>query len=189
MMLLPHFPGYRHCARAMALSAILLSACGEGATGPDDGNGNPDLGAIVVSPQTATVVIADSVKLTAAVTDSNGQPISGIVTWTSSNESRATVSSDGMVNALAAGSVTITASLAGLEGTSTISVTSTPTSPTLHELFSAYLGGSDKDMARDVAVMGNGTAIVVGSSQSADFPGAGAVQGPSDAFIVAFGPD
>ncbi|MGH7659033.1 MAG: SBBP repeat-containing protein, partial [Gemmatimonadales bacterium] len=37
--------------------------------------------------------------------------------------------------------------------------------------------------------MGNGTAIVVGSSQSADFPGAGAVQGPSDAFIVAFGPD
>lgn len=172
------FADVRRYAPVMALFALSIAACGEDTTGPGTGD-------ITVSPPSAGIAIGDSIQLTAEVIDAAGLQLPGLVTWSSSNASRATVSSSGLVKAISSGSVTITASIAGLEGTSTISIAGSG-SPALRELFTAFLGGSNDDMARDVAVASNGTAIVVGSSQSGDFPGAGPVNGPSDAFVAAF---
>ena len=67
---------------------------------------------------TATLVLADG--STRDVTDT--------ATWTSSDESVATVDSSGLVTAVAEGTATITATTQGLSGTSEITVTNPPES-------------------------------------------------------------
>lgn len=65
---------------------------------------------VSVSPATLKLYAGESAKLTASVSPSDvGQPA---LTWSTSDASVATVSSDGTVNALKAGSVTISASSA-----------------------------------------------------------------------------
>ena len=68
-------------------------------------------GSVVVEPTTATLMsLGETVQLTATVLDGNGQPVAGAeVTWSSSHESVATVSGEGLVTAVGNGSVTITA--------------------------------------------------------------------------------
>lgn len=60
-----------------------------------------------------TVSPADTVQLSATVTPDSGSIVSPSITWTSSNVSAATVSSSGLVTAVAKGTTTITASYAG----------------------------------------------------------------------------
>lgn len=85
---------------------------------------------VTVSPAAATLSVGGqpdptTVQLTAAVRDNAGSPIiprSG-VTWTSSDPSIATVDQNGLVTAVAQGSVTITATTGGWRsGTSSVTV-------------------------------------------------------------------
>ena len=59
-------------------------------------------------------------------------------------------------------------------------------------LYSTYLGGSSEDVARAIAVDSAGSAYVVGSTYSGDFPVANAFQparrGPGDAFVTKLDP-
>ncbi len=66
---------------------------------------------ITISPPSATLMaIAETVQLTAAVLDQNGQPVEGaVVTWSSSDEAVATVSPQGLVTAVMNGAAQITA--------------------------------------------------------------------------------
>jgi len=67
------------------------------------------------------------VQLTATPKDASGNPLSGrVVTWATSNAALATVSGSGLVTGVAAGSVTITATSEGQQGTATITVTTVP---------------------------------------------------------------
>ena len=68
-------------------------------------------GSIAIAPQMATLMsIGETVQLTATVLDGNGQPVAGaVVTWTSSDESVATVSAQGLVTAFKNGFARITA--------------------------------------------------------------------------------
>ena len=68
-------------------------------------------GSIVITPEMATLMsIGETVQLTARVLDRNGQPVAGaVVTWQSSEEDVATVSSSGLVTAVMNGAAQITA--------------------------------------------------------------------------------
>src|SRR5437899_1369508 len=82
---------------------------------------------VTVSPTSASVLQGQTLQLTATIKDSAGNVLSGrAVTWTSSDASVATVSSSGLVGAVAAGSVTITATSEGRSGTAAIVVANTP---------------------------------------------------------------
>ena len=110
-----HFdPPARAGLLAISLVAGLLYACAT----------EPTIMSVVVTPNSAaTTSLGETVKLTASATLSDGSAGTGqAFTWTSSNGAVASVSSSGLVTAVAVGSATITASTDGVSGTATVSV-------------------------------------------------------------------
>lgn len=80
-----------------------------------------------VSPDVGALLAGETLQLTAVATDSTGATLSGrLVSWSSSAPAIASVSSTGLVNAFAAGSVTITASVEGKSGTARLTVSRVP---------------------------------------------------------------
>lgn len=80
--------------------------------------------AIVVTPATASVAVGATTTL--SVEDQDGTPILAGVTFTSSDPTKATVSSAGVVTGVAAGSSTITATYQGHTDTCEVTVTTGP---------------------------------------------------------------
>ena len=78
--------------------------------------GNGSATAISLDKATATVEVGGHVLINATTV-----PAGGTVTWTSSDETKATVS-DGLVTGLAAGSTTITATFGSVSATCTVTV-------------------------------------------------------------------
>jgi uncharacterized protein YjdB len=80
---------------------------------------------VSVTPAPASVVVGQTVQLTATPRDASGNALTGhVVTWSSSNAAVATVSASGLVTGITAGSVTITATSEGKSGTASVTVTS-----------------------------------------------------------------
>jgi uncharacterized protein YjdB len=78
---------------------------------------------VTVSPATASITAGKTVQLTATLKDSVGNVLGGrAVTWTSSNPTVATVSSNGLVTAVAAGTATISAASGGQQGSAQVTV-------------------------------------------------------------------
>jgi hypothetical protein len=106
----------------LAVGSLLLS-CGE-TTEP-----LPILGSVVVTPDSATLAyMGETVQFTARALDENGSEIVGLTfTWTSSNESCATVNSSGLVTAVSSGTSTITATtgFGRILGSATVTVADT----------------------------------------------------------------
>lgn len=73
------------------------------------------IAAVTVTPATASVAVGETVDLEAVVTPVGA---SQLVTWTSSDETKASVSATGLVTGIAAGTATITATSAA-DGTKT----------------------------------------------------------------------
>ena len=116
---------WRRCTTYAAL--VLFAACsgGESATGTPTPPPPPVsvVGAVVVSPASASVTVGSTVALAATVRDASGNEVSGkTVQWTSGNVAVATVSSSGTVTGLTAGTVTITASVDGKSGAASVVV-------------------------------------------------------------------
>jgi uncharacterized protein YjdB len=79
---------------------------------------------IVVTPANPSVKEGSTIQLTATLYDARNNVLTGrIVTWSSSNTTRATVSSTGLVTAKVDGNVTITASSGGKSGSTVVAVT------------------------------------------------------------------
>ena len=97
---------FSHAPYAVALLAI-IGACGGGESGGPGPDNTPRVSAVSVSPSPATVAVGATTQLNANVTAVNGAPTS--VTWGSSNPAIATVSTSGLVQGVAVGSATITA--------------------------------------------------------------------------------
>jgi uncharacterized protein YjdB len=97
-----------------------------------------------ITPGSATVSVGSSIPLQAEALDASGAVVLGRpVTWSSSDQTIAVVSATGVVAGLAAGSVTITATIDGRAGTAAISVAPQPVAsvtitPTID---SAIVGG------------------------------------------------
>ena len=86
---------------------------------------------LIVSPQSASLFVNASQRLTATLTDRNGNNLPVTPQWTSSNSSVATVTSDGTVRGVGAGSATISAKANNLTATASIDVTARASSAVL----------------------------------------------------------
>ena len=73
---------------------------------------------VVVNPATASLVVGGTQQFTASTVDAAGAVLAGrIVTWSSADPTRVTVSAAGLATAVAAGSTTISATSEGRAGT------------------------------------------------------------------------
>jgi uncharacterized protein YjdB len=85
---------------------------------------------VAVSPPSASIEAGRTVQLSAAAQDAGGNTLGGReVTWRTSAADVATVSSDGLVMGVAPGSATISATVEGVSGASSITVTAPPPPP------------------------------------------------------------
>jgi len=98
----------------VAATAIIAAACGDKVTIPPATTVAGKIESVQVAPSTATISVGQTVQLSAAVNADAG--ITATVAWTTGAASIATVSSSGMVLAVAAGTVGIcaTASASGV---------------------------------------------------------------------------
>ncbi|HEV2644050.1 MAG TPA: Ig-like domain-containing protein, partial [Candidatus Elarobacter sp.] len=82
---------------------------------------------VVVSPNTGTLTVGGTLALAAVTRDASGAVLTGrTVTWATSAPQVASVSANGVVTAVAAGSATITATSEGKSGTAAITVQAPP---------------------------------------------------------------
>ena len=99
----------------VVVSLALIGACSASdGVGPGGNNGNPSaVDSIVLSLDSAEVIVGDTVRLRAVPRDSTGAPLTGIsLTWTTSDPAVATVSSEGLVTSNDMGDVDIDVSVA-----------------------------------------------------------------------------
>ncbi|MGV3620594.1 MAG: beta strand repeat-containing protein, partial [Archangium sp.] len=153
-------------AKASDLSASIAVTVSSSAT----------LTRIEVTPANAELAAGTTGQLTATGIFSDGttRNITTTVMWDSSNEPVLTVSASGLVTAIAAGSATVTATLAGVTGTLNVTVTSaalesivvTPTLPSIAagttQQFVAtgtFADGSTQDLSDQVTWMSSATAV------------------------------
>ncbi|HEY8311329.1 MAG TPA: Ig-like domain-containing protein [Gemmatimonadaceae bacterium] len=81
--------------------------------------------ALSVTPASAALTVGQSASLTATATDASGNVLSGrSITWSSSNSAVATISAQGLVKAIGAGTATVTAASEGKSADAQIVVTS-----------------------------------------------------------------
>ncbi|MGH7498275.1 MAG: Ig-like domain-containing protein, partial [Gemmatimonadales bacterium] len=119
------------------------------------------VGSISVSPSSASLTTGQTKQLGATVLDAAGAVLSGqTIAWSSANTAAATVSSSGLVTAVAPGTVNITASTGGKDAQSAITVADpapTPTPPTPTPPSSSVAGCEDLPAAvRTVNVASQG---------------------------------
>ncbi len=114
---------------SVAVFISQLTACGGSSPQPPV----PVLKSVQVFPATSTINIGQTQQFTAWGTDSNGlsQEISNQVTWSSSNQAVATISSSGFALGNSQGSSTISATFNSVTGTATLGVAATLTSLTI----------------------------------------------------------
>jgi len=114
---------------AVAPGTTTVTATSEGKSGASTVTVVPiPVGSVAVDPTTATVTVGQSpVTLTATVRDTSGTVVTDrAVTWSSSDATIATVSTTGVVTGRNPGTVTITATSEGVNGTATVTVQPAP---------------------------------------------------------------
>jgi uncharacterized protein YjdB len=93
------------------------------ATFTADGFAAGTVASVAVSPTTANLQVSGTHQFNAAVHDANGNDVAGATaTWSSSSAGVATVNAQGLAQAMAAGTTTITAASGGQSGTATVTV-------------------------------------------------------------------
>ncbi|TLY46685.1 MAG: hypothetical protein E6K55_15595 [Gemmatimonadetes bacterium] len=103
------------------LAAMALVASCDKSTAPTS---IAPVASMTVSPASASLSAGQTVQLTATPRDSQGNPLSGrVITWSTSDATAATVSGSGLVNAVAVGGATITATSEGKSAGAVITVT------------------------------------------------------------------
>ncbi|HEY3220376.1 MAG TPA: Ig-like domain-containing protein [Gemmatimonadales bacterium] len=140
---------------------------------------------VSVSPASATVMMGQTVQLSAIPKDANGSPLTGrVVTWASSAPAVASVSAGGLVTGVAAGTATLTATSEGKSGTATVTVTSVPVasvavspgSPSIRVGGTVQLTATAKDSAGNV-LTGRVVSWASSASGVASVSGSGLVTG------------
>jgi len=113
----------RNALFAIVLTALLATfGCAGGGSG--NGGGNPKLASIKVSAVNATPTVGDTDQLTATgkYNDGSTQDLTSAVTWTTSPAGLATVSAGGVLTAQGSGAVSVTASMGGVSGSSSVTI-------------------------------------------------------------------
>jgi len=140
------------------LIAVVLGACSG-----DTPTEVPDVvvTAVTVTPGVSTVTsFGTTVPLTAAATGAGGVAISGkTFTWVSSDPTVASVSSSGVVTAVADGTTTVTASTDGISGSATVTVAQAVSMVEVTPVTATITSLGDTVRFGGVAVDANGNAV------------------------------
>src|SRR2546425_2704901 len=112
----------------MAAGSAMITATSEGRSGTAAVTvTHVPVASVAVTPASATIQVGQTQQLAATLKDASGNTLSGrAVSWSSATPSVASVSSNGLVTGLAAGSAVITATSEGQSGTAAITVTTVP---------------------------------------------------------------
>jgi hypothetical protein len=107
---------------------VTLTATSEGQTGTATITVIPvPVASVTVTPSSGTVQVASTLQLTATLRDDEGNVLTGrTVVWTTGSAAVARVTSGGLVQGVATGQVTITATSEGRTGTAAITVILAP---------------------------------------------------------------
>jgi uncharacterized protein YjdB len=89
----------------------------------------PTVVRVAVSPSSASGNVGDAAQFSATAYDANNNVMSGTVTWSSSNSAVLSVNATGYAIATGPGSATLVATVAGVQGTSAITVLGSATPP------------------------------------------------------------
>ena len=82
-----------------------------------------EVSAVAVTPDTATVLEGDTLRLTSTASDANGQVVTGAeFVWASGDTTVAVVNASGLVTGVGAGEAQVTATAAGVTGLATLTV-------------------------------------------------------------------
>ncbi|HEX7927047.1 MAG TPA: Ig-like domain-containing protein, partial [bacterium] len=114
----------------VASTLFALFSCGTGGSGGNSGDSGKTLQSVSVSPMVTVPIpvgLTQQLAASAYYSDGTGEDVSEGVMWASDNESIATVDSNGLVTAVGAGEVTITASFSGTMSSGTTVTVSTAT--------------------------------------------------------------
>jgi uncharacterized protein YjdB len=102
----------------LGLSALVM-ACSD-STGP---SGSAPVASVTIQATTTSLIVGSSLPLTVVLRDGAGNVLANrTITFTTSNESVASVDATGVVQALAEGEVTITATSEGRSDQTTLSI-------------------------------------------------------------------
>ncbi|MGY8779064.1 MAG: Ig-like domain-containing protein, partial [Longimicrobiales bacterium] len=145
------------CAAA-AMSGLLLAA---GCVSEDVLT--VTIGTVVVTPGTASLLEGEMLQFRSSVEDDAGRALPrATVAWTSDNPAIASVDSNGMVTALAAGNASVTADFRGVTGSATVTVIPAP-AVALDVDTAAFLGAvGGSSMAPVVLEIQNGGGGILG---------------------------
>ena len=106
---------------ALGVASVSCGGGGDGGTGPG-GGGGPTVTRIDMNPPSASIFVGKTSTITATPKDADGATVTGkSVTWTSSDQSIASVSG-GVVTAVKPGNATITAAVGSVQGQTTVAV-------------------------------------------------------------------
>jgi plastocyanin len=110
-------------AAAFPLLVTLLTGCGGGGGGSPV-TPTPTVATVAVSGPSTSLAVGSTLQLTAVPKDANGTAMNGLsATWSTSDQTRATVTSTGLVSGVAAGPATITATISSVPGSVALTVT------------------------------------------------------------------
>lgn len=98
-------------------SSAIYAGCGGGSgdvTGPPGGGGSGTVDSLVLSLDSADVIVGDTIRIVAEARDANGQVVPGIrLSFSTSDPAVATVTDDGLVTAVDFGEAEIAVGIAG----------------------------------------------------------------------------
>lgn len=139
---------------APSLLYLLLTACGGESTKPEP---PAVVASVLVSPPTLDLTPGGSAQLTALPKTASGTDLTTPITWSSSTETVASVSTTGLVTAITVGSTTITATSAGVRGTATVTVAPVPVASVTIAPLSFSMEGGDTTRLRATPKAANGS--------------------------------
>ena len=108
---------------AVSNGGATITATAGGASGSATVSVAQEVSAVAVTPDTATVLEGDTLRLAATAADANGHAVTGAeLAWASGDTAVAVVDASGLVTGVAAGQVQVTATAVGLTGSAELAV-------------------------------------------------------------------
>ena len=143
-------------ARLRNLMPILVSALWAGCSTPTAPANQEDPAGLaritVTSPIGTRIAVGRSVQLSAETTDGAGAPVAVTLSWASSDESLATVDSQGLVVVQGEGSITVSASAGDVSGQLSLALDAVDLDSAAELLGDAYLATLEDALASGVPV-------------------------------------